>query len=74
MMQLNIYVPKTRAGVLAELDRVSRETGRLKSELVLEALERYLAGKPRALGRYHLGEVRPWKRGDLYDDRMKRVK
>lgn len=73
-MQLNIYVPKARAGILAELDRMSRESGRQKSELVLEALERYLAAKPRTLGRYHLGEVRPWKRGELYDDRMKRVK
>jgi len=73
-MQLNIYVPKTRAGVLAELDRLSRETGRQKSELVLDALERYLSGKARELGRYHLGEVKPWKRGDLYEGRLKRIR
>ena len=45
-MQLNIYVPRTKASVLKELDRVSRETGRQKNELVLEALERFLESPP----------------------------
>ena len=73
-MQLNVYIPKARADILAELDRVSQETGRQKNDLVLEALERFLADRSGALGQYHMGPIKPWKRGDLYEERMSRIK
>ncbi len=72
-VQLNIYVPRTRAELLAALDRASRETGRQKNEIVLEALERFLQERPREMGRYHLDAIIPWRRGDLYEDRLNRV-
>lgn len=72
-VQLNIYVPKSRAELLAALHRVSRETGRQKNEIVLEAIERFLRERPREMGRYHLGAAIPWVRGDLYIDRLDRV-
>lgn len=72
-MQLNVYVPRSRASILAELDRVSRETGVQKNELVLTAIEQYIRQRPRELGRYNLGAAIPWKRGDLYEDRLNRI-
>jgi hypothetical protein len=72
-MQLNIYVPKSRAGVVADLERVSRETGRQKNEIVLEALARFLAAHGPEIPTFHLGSVKSWKRGDLYQDRLDRV-
>lgn len=71
-MQLNVYVPRARASILAELDRMSQETGRQKNDIVIEALERYFKTHARELPTFHLGEVKPWKRGDLYEDRLKR--
>lgn len=73
-MQLNIYVPRTKASVLKELDRVSRETGRQKNALVLEALERFLESPPPELPRFSLGKVKPWTRAELYEARLKRVR
>ena len=73
-MQLNVYVPRGRASLLADLDRVSRTTGRRKNDLVLDALEQYLTGQPVVLGKYHMGTIRPWKRGELYEDRLDRVR
>lgn len=72
-VQLNIYVPKSRSKLLAALDRASRETGRQKNEIVLDALDRFLEEQPREMGRYHLGAVIPWRRGDLYEDRLDRI-
>lgn len=69
-MQLNIYVPKEKAFLLKELDRTSRQVGRPKNELILEALERYLSQRRSVLGRYHLGVVRGWRRGELYERRL----
>jgi hypothetical protein len=65
-MQLNIYVPKERAGVLEALDLVARRTGRRKNEVALEALETYLGKAKTELGVYHLGEVRMPSRDELY--------
>ena len=42
-MQLNIYVPRDKAHLLSRLDEVSKSLGRPKNEMVLEALERFLA-------------------------------
>ncbi|MGQ0570680.1 MAG: hypothetical protein ACT4P5_14320 [Armatimonadota bacterium] len=72
-MQLNIYVPKARADLLAALDLASRATGRQKNELVLEAIEQFHRERPREMGRYPLGAVIPWKRGDLYAERLDRI-
>lgn len=72
-VQLNVYVPRDRAGLLAALDRASRETGRQKNELVLEALDQFLRERPHEMGRYALGAIIPWRRGDLYEDRLDRA-
>jgi hypothetical protein len=71
-MQLNIYVPARKRGLLKELEEASRKSGRPKNDLLLEALERYLTPSRQTLGRHHLGEVKAWRRGDLYERRLGR--
>lgn len=67
-MQLNIHIPKEKAGVLLALERLAEETKRSKDELVLEALERYLAGTtPVTLKEFRLGNVKLTRRADLYE-------
>lgn len=71
-MQMNIYVPKGKKAILAALDRAAKRTSRPKNDLVLEALERYLAEaeRSRELEHFKLGEMRPGTRGDLYQGRL----
>ncbi|TMC09932.1 MAG: hypothetical protein E6J41_09615 [Chloroflexi bacterium] len=77
-MQLNLHVPKDRERLLGRLDAAARRLGKPKNQVVLDALERYLeaeiGGSDRGVGelrlpRLHLGDVRPWRRQDLYLDR-----
>jgi len=77
-MQLNVYVPRARAGVVARLDRVVAELGRNKNELVLDAIERIVAELEAQLGAdrpsfesFSIG-VGEFRRADLYEDRMGR--
>ena len=42
-MQLNIYVPQDMEHLVLRLDEVAKALGRPKNEMVLEALERFLA-------------------------------
>ncbi|MDA8144474.1 MAG: ABC transporter permease [Thermaerobacter sp.] len=64
-MQLNLYIPKRRRGLIAKLEELVRETGASKNELVLEALEQFLRGHERPAvdipERFRMGEMR----GDL---------
>ena len=77
MVQLNLHVPKDRERLLSELDRAARELDRPKSQLVLDALERYLKDLDERLVRdldedipvYDLGPMRPFDRGELYAER-----
>jgi hypothetical protein len=41
-MQMNVYVPRTHEETVRRLNLLSRRTGRPKSELVMEAIERFL--------------------------------
>lgn len=69
-MQLNIYVPKDRAAILESLEEASKQSGRPKNEIVLEALEGYLAQGSAELGIYDLGPVLvPASRDEIYLDR-----
>lgn len=72
-MQLNIYVPKDKEDLLARLDAVSKELGRPKNEMVIEALERYLRlNAPIAeLGKYATRVTGSLSRRDIYGDRVK---
>ncbi|NPV52981.1 MAG: hypothetical protein HPY71_05605 [Firmicutes bacterium] len=71
-MQLNIYIPKEKSGILTALDRVAETTKRPKNEIVLEALERYLpAVAPVTLGEFGLGKMNKVSRADLYEGRLK---
>jgi hypothetical protein len=77
-MQLNVYVPGPRAGVVARLDRVVAELGRNKNEVVLDAIERIVAELEAQLGADHpsfdsfsIG-VGVFRREDLYEDRVGR--
>ncbi len=77
-MQLNVYVPGNRRGVVRLLDAASKQSGRPKNELVLEAIERFLRTAAvthvaPSLGRHHLGHVRTGRRGDLYGRRLGRA-
>jgi len=75
-VQLNLHVPKDRERLLGRLDSAARRLGRPKSQLVLDALERYLeeqdgrspAGAGAPIPVFHLGGVAPFERADLYDD------
>ena len=77
MVQLNLHVPKDRERLLSELDRAARELDRPKSQLVLDALERYLKDLDERLVRdldedipvYDLGPMRPFDRRELYAER-----
>lgn len=42
-MQLNIYVPHNKEHIVGRLNEISGALGRPKNEIVLEALERFLA-------------------------------
>jgi hypothetical protein len=71
-MQLNVYVPARRAGLLEELDRLVADSGRAKNEIVLDAIQEYLeramAGAPRREFRvYDLGEGQMPSRAKLYE-------
>lgn len=70
-MQLNIHVPKEKAQIVRALDEAAGRLGRRKNEIVLEALESYLTRHPPELGSFHLGNVRPFDREDLYLDRRR---
>ncbi len=69
---MNIYVPKGKEALLAALDRAAERAGRPKNELVMEALERYLAETQCSgeLVSFSLGEMRPAARKELYRDRL----
>ncbi|MEW6173878.1 MAG: hypothetical protein AB1510_12595 [Bacillota bacterium] len=73
-MQFNIYVPESKKELLESLERVSTLTGKSKSELVIEALERHLpAVPPPPLGRFNLGASRNIRRADLYAERLEKI-
>lgn len=67
-MQLNIYLPKAKAAVLHRLDEAARRTGKAKNELVIEAIEAYLAESPPVFGTYNLGGSPFPSRAELYED------
>jgi hypothetical protein len=76
-MQLNLHVPKDRERLLGRLERAARLRGKPKSQVVLDALERYLeedagdAGSPGETMRlpvYHMGVIEPFRRADIYGD------
>jgi len=73
-MQLNLYIPKGEEGVVRALERVAREQGRRKNEVVLDALRKYLRERNEApqLGVHHLGVREPIRRSELYEDRLDR--
>lgn len=68
-MQLNIYVPREKEALLKALDAAARSSGRPKNELVLEALEKYLASAVPEPGCFSLGTAKPFRRPDLYEGR-----
>ncbi len=68
-MQLNIYVPKDKAGVVQALDEAAKRTGKQKNELVLEALEAYLAPTRPRLKVYSMGAMDFPPRDELYLER-----
>jgi len=67
-MQLNVYVPKEKAGLIEELDRTAKRTGRAKNELVLEALERYLREEKPQWRTFDLGEFEMPSRAEIYEE------
>ena len=71
-MQLNVYVSKEKSHLIEELRSESQKTGRPRNELLLEALQEYLARHQPGLGKFHLGEVRTGRRADLYARRLAR--
>ena len=71
--QLNVYVPVRDKDLLARLRRLSARTGKPINRLVLEAisdyLRRYTPTAP-AFRTFDLGLKGPWKRADLYEERL----
>lgn len=72
-MQLNLYIPKHREPLLAELDRLAKETGKAKSEMVLEALEHFVRENRRVLSpplkRFSMGQMKgTLGRESVYDE------
>lgn len=71
-MQLNVYVPKDKEAVIEELDAAAKRMGRPKNELVLDAVEAFLAERRPALEVFHLGDVDMPSRDELYGERWDR--
>lgn len=74
-MQLNIHVPKEREAVIAQLDAMAAAGGRPKNQVVLDALEAYLAPRRRStapprLRPRRLGVRDRLHRADLYAERL----
>ena len=71
IVQLNIYVPQDKAHLVLRLGEVSKALGRPKNEMVLEALERFLAVNrvPVALPVRRGKVVGSLSREDIYRDR-----
>jgi hypothetical protein len=75
-MQLNVNVPKDREELLSELDRAAGEYKTTKSQLVLDAVERYLrdlyqehmTAQGIDLPTFDLGVIAPLRRADLYEE------
>lgn len=67
-MQLNVYVPKEKTGLVEELDRTAKRTGRAKNELVLEALERFLREHRPKFEPAHLGVFEMPTREEIYKE------
>jgi hypothetical protein len=58
-VQLNIYVPQDKEHLVLRLDEVAKALGRPKNEMVLEALERFLAvTKPQVVLPVREGKVK----------------
>ena len=68
-MQLNIYVPKEKEGVVQALDEAAKRTGKQKDELVLELLEAYLAKEPPQWEVFDLGLIKMPARDEIYMER-----
>ncbi len=77
-MQLNVHVPKERERLLRRLEGAAHRLGKPKNQVVLDAIERYLEEEDEGRGRlpayagipvYHLGDVAPFTRADLYSER-----
>lgn len=71
-MQLNVYVPKSRAFLIERLDETARRTGRQKNELVLEALAAYLVRERPKPGLHDLGKIEMPSREELYGEYLDR--
>lgn len=67
-MQLNVYVPKDKEGLIEELDGTAKRTGRAKNEIVLEALERYLREEKPVWRTFHLGGAEFPSRAEIYEE------
>ena len=77
-MQLNVHVPKERERLLGRLEGAARRLGRPKNQVVLDAIERYLdddrdevrgSKVSGSIPAFHLGEVAPFTREELYSER-----
>jgi hypothetical protein len=77
-VQLNVHVPKERERLLGRLEGAARRLGKPKNQVVLDAIERYLADEEEGPGAaagtvgipvFHLGDVAPFTRADLYAER-----
>jgi hypothetical protein len=75
-VQLNVYVPTPRAGVVARLDRIVERLGRNKNDVVLDAIEQKVAELEARLRSdrpqfeaFSIG-VGEFQRADLYEDRL----
>lgn len=72
-MQLNIYVPQDKEHLVLRLDEVAKALGRPKNEMVLEALERFLAvTKPQVVLPVRKGKVKGrLSREEIYGGRRR---
>jgi hypothetical protein len=76
-VQLNVHVPREREALIARLDHAARRLGRPKNQVVLDAIERFLAasaleegvGRIEGIPTFHMGAGAPFTRGDVYADR-----
>ncbi|QZA32376.1 hypothetical protein [Hydrogenibacillus sp. N12] len=73
-MQLNIYVPDSKKWIFEMLEEAALKSKKSKSEIVIEALEKYLLSADQLpLGRFKIGAHPSLRRADLYAERVDRT-
>ncbi|MDW7651788.1 MAG: hypothetical protein SCK29_11260 [Bacillota bacterium] len=69
-MRFTINVPKDKVHIIRLLENTAKQQKQQKSDLILDAIERYLCEQSAGLGLFNLGESKLPNREKLYESRL----